>query len=99
MATDLDNLAYLERLALWGPHTPFQVITVVSFAHSPTVVVQDFDAFHNVAKLGGTSGMEALAAEMKARGIMVARCLSFKGTAFHVDRIPITQEQVGVGGV
>ncbi|KAF4689415.1 hypothetical protein FOZ60_001665 [Perkinsus olseni] len=54
----------------------------------------DFEAFHNVARLGGTSGMEALAAEMKARGIMVARCLSFKGTAFHVDKIPLTDEQV-----
>ncbi|KAF4653247.1 hypothetical protein FOZ61_009123 [Perkinsus olseni] len=78
VAADLDNLAYLERLGLWGPHTPFQ----------------DFEAFHNVARLGGTSGMEALAAEMKARGIMVARCLSFKGTAFHVDKIPLTDEQV-----
>ncbi|KAF4666775.1 hypothetical protein FOL47_003915 [Perkinsus chesapeaki] len=78
VAADIDNLAYLERLGMWGPHTPFH----------------DFEAFHSVAKLGGTSGMEALAAEMKARGTMVARCLSFKGTTFHVDKVALTNAQI-----
>ncbi|MBQ9564617.1 MAG: strawberry notch family protein [Synergistaceae bacterium] len=59
-ATEVRNLAMLDRLGLWGPGTPF------SNEHD---FVAKIDA-------GGTAAMEITARDMKAMGLFVARSLS-----------------------
>lgn len=59
-STLLENLAYMTRLGLWGPATPY-------------ATVEDFmDEFESA----GLSGMEAITAHIKAAGLMVCRQLS-----------------------
>jgi hypothetical protein len=56
------NMAYMERMGLWGPASPFA----------------DFNAFLESMRKRGVSFMELLAMEMKAAGRYVARGLSFR---------------------
>jgi hypothetical protein len=56
------NMAYMERMGLWGPASPFA----------------DFSAFLESMRKRGVSFMELLAMEMKAAGRYVARGLSFR---------------------
>ena len=60
--SEVGNLAYMQRLGLWGPGTAFQ----------------DFEAFLDSMRKRGVSFMEMLAMEMKAQGKYVARGLSFR---------------------
>jgi hypothetical protein len=55
-------MAYMERMGLWGPASPFP----------------DFNAFLESMRKRGVSFMELLAMEMKAAGRYVARGLSFR---------------------
>lgn len=55
-------MAYMERMGLWGPASPFP----------------DFAAFLESMRKRGVSFMELLAMEMKAAGRYVARGLSFR---------------------
>lgn len=56
------NMAYMARMGLWGPCSPFP----------------DFAAFLESMKKRGVSFMELLAMEMKAAGRYMARGLSFR---------------------
>jgi predicted RNA methylase len=60
-ATELSNLAYAERLGLWGRGTPFST-------------KQDFIG---QMEKGGVAAMEAVAQSLKATGGYAARSLSF----------------------
>ena len=60
-ATEVRNLAYAERLGLWGPGTSFD----------------SKHRFVNEIEAGGVAAMEKVAADMKAMGMYVARNLSF----------------------
>lgn len=60
-ATEVRNLAYAERLGLWGPGTAFDT------KHR----------FVSEIEAGGVAAMEKVAADMKAMGMYVARNLSF----------------------
>jgi len=59
-ATKLSNLAYADRLGLWGPGTAF-----------PTR-----DSFFSGLESGGVAAMEAVAQSLKANGLYAARTLS-----------------------
>jgi hypothetical protein len=59
-STLLENLAYMTRLGLWGPSTPYE--TVEEF-------MEEFES-------AGLSGMEAITAHIKSAGLMVCRQLS-----------------------
>ena len=59
-AADVHNMAYLERLGLWGRGTEF-----------PTV-----NAFISEIEAGGVQAMELIAQNMKARGVYMARTIS-----------------------
>ena len=60
-ATEVINLAYTDRLGLWGPGTPF-----------PTV-----EAFVNEIGRSGINAMEQVARDMKAMGLFSSRSLSY----------------------
>lgn len=76
-ATKPENLAYGDRLGLWGKGTAF-------------VDKKDFMAqMHS----GGTSAMEAVAQSMKARGLYLARSLSYDGVKTDRLQHPLTDEQ------
>lgn len=62
-ATKPENLAYGDRLGLWGRGTAFD----------------NKAEFLNAMSHGGTSAMEAVAQSMKARGLYVARSMSYDG--------------------
>ena len=62
-ATELDNLAMLDRLGLWGyEDAPFE----------------SAQAFVNQVSKGGIAAMEVTARDMKAMGLFVARSLSMR---------------------
>uniref|UniRef100_A0AC34R1C4 Uncharacterized protein n=1 Tax=Panagrolaimus sp. JU765 TaxID=591449 RepID=A0AC34R1C4_9BILA len=75
-ATEPRNMAYMERLGIWGPGTAFQ----------------DFGAFLNVVERRGMGAMELVAMDMKRRGLYIARQLSFHGVDFDVHEVPLTSE-------
>lgn len=60
-ATEVYNLAYAERLGLWGRGTPFA----------------NKEDFVNEIASGGVAAMEKVAADMKAMGVYIARNISF----------------------
>ena len=64
--TELCNLAYCERLGLWGEGCPFP----------------DFEAFLKVVSRKGIFFLEMLAMELKREGAYVSRGLSFKKAEF-----------------
>lgn len=66
--TDLENMAYMERLGLWGPGTQFD----------------SFNDFFAEMKNRGVGALEMLAIEMKASGGYVSRALGFKSAEFDV---------------
>ena len=65
-ATEVTNLAYAERLGLWGMGTPFP---------SQAAFVSKIDA-------AGVAAMEVAARPLKARGKYIARSLSFEGVNY-----------------
>lgn len=65
-ATEVTNLAYAERLGLWGMGTPFP---------SQEAFVSKIDA-------GGVAAMEVVARTLKERGKYIARSLSFEGVNY-----------------
>ena len=76
-ASDLSNMAYMERLALWGPLSAF-----------PT-----FNTFTEGVTGRGVGGLEMLAMEMKASGSYLSRGLSYKDAEFMLDVAPLTSAQ------
>jgi hypothetical protein len=65
-ATEVNNLAYAERLGLWGPGTPFPT--------KPQFMAQ--------IEKGGVAAMELVARDLKQMGSYLARGLSFNGVEY-----------------
>ena len=65
-ATEVANLAYAERLGLWGRGTPF-----------PTV-----QAFVEKVAAGGIAAMELVAKDLKTMGLYLARSVSYDGVDY-----------------
>ncbi|XP_041357018.1 protein FORGETTER 1-like [Gigantopelta aegis] len=78
--TDVKNMAFMERLGLWGDGAPFK-----SFPH-----------FLESVQRKGLGVSEMLAMEMKASGMYVSRGLSFKQAEFVTVEAPLTKEQIKV---
>lgn len=79
-ATEVANLAYAERLGLWGRGTPF-----------PTK-----QEFVNQMNQGGVAAMEAVAQSLKATGSYAARSLSFDGVTYDRLTHTLSDEQKGM---
>lgn len=77
-ASEVRDLAYMERLGLWGKGgAPFG-----SFAE-----------FSAEMSGGGMCAMELLAMDLKARGLLACRTLAFSGCSYEVVTAALTQPQ------
>lgn len=76
-ATEVSNLAYAERLGLWGRGTAFPKKT----------------DFVSQVEGGGVAAMELVARDMKAMGSYAARSLSYDGVEYDRLEHPLTPEQ------
>eukprot|EP01035_Chromulina_nebulosa_P031586 gene31586-42124_t len=65
--TEPANMAYMVRLHLWGPGSPFP---------------SGFKEFRKAVETGGVGMMELLAMHMKRRGLFLCRSLSYSGCDF-----------------
>jgi hypothetical protein len=63
------NMAYMTRLGLWGPGTPF---------------ASGFSDFKSAIEKGGVGMMELVAMHMKRTGSYICRTLSFEGCTFEI---------------
>ncbi len=70
-ATEVSNLAYAERLGLWGPGTPF------------TSKAQFIDKIAS----GGLNAMEMISGDMKSMGVYLARSLAYTDVSFEGDNV------------
>jgi len=80
-ATTVHNLAYAQRLGLWGGED-FPFATRAEFVEA----IED----------GGVAAMEVLARDLKALGLYAARSLSYEGVEYELVEHPLTPEQVRI---
>jgi predicted RNA methylase len=80
-ATKVQNLAYAQRLGLWGGED-FPFATRGEFV----------TAIEN----GGVAAMEVLARDLKALGLYAARSLSFDGVEYEMLEHKLTPEQIRI---
>jgi len=79
-ATEVSNLAYADRLGLWGEGTPF---------------ANKLD-FIDKVQAGGLAAMELVARDMKAMGAYIARNLSYDGVTYGTLEHNLTPEQTEI---
>ncbi len=77
-ATTVHNLAYAQRLGLWGGED-FPFATRAEFVEA----IED----------GGVAAMEVLARDLKALGLYQARSLSYEGVEYELIEHQLTDEQ------
>jgi len=75
-ASEPKHMAYMVRLGIWGPGSPFR----------------DFNDFLGAVEKRGVGAMEIVAMDMKLRGMYIARQLSFQGVSFRIDEVELTKE-------
>jgi hypothetical protein len=79
-ATEVRQLAYMDRLGLWGRGTAFA----------------DKKDFISKIEEGGVAAMEVIARDMKALGVYMARTISFKGVGYDSITHNLTAEQTTI---
>ena len=75
-ATEPRHMAYMVRLGIWGPGSPFR----------------DFGEFLAAVEKRGVGAMEIVAMDMKLRGMYIARQLSFQGVQFRIDEVELSKK-------
>jgi len=80
-ASEVESLAYAERLGLWGSGD-FPFATRSEFV----AAIED----------GGVAAMEVLARDLKAMGLYASRSLSFEGVEYDILEHELTEEQVRI---
>src|SRR3546814_17004600 len=80
-ATTVQNIAYAQRLGLWGGED-FPFSTRSEFI----AAIED----------GGVAAMEVLARDLKALGLYAARSLSFDGVAYEMLEHRLTPGPIGI---
>jgi predicted RNA methylase len=80
-ATTVHNLAYAQRLGLWGgDQLPFATRA----------------EFVEAIEAGGVAAMEVLARDLKALGLYAARSLSYDGVEYELVEHRLTDEQIRI---
>eukprot|EP00092_Neocalanus_flemingeri_P007898 GFUD01008524.1.p1 GENE.GFUD01008524.1~~GFUD01008524.1.p1 ORF type:complete len:1137 (+),score=338.24 GFUD01008524.1:191-3601(+) len=74
-ASEPKHMAYMVRLGIWGPGSPFR----------------DFTDFLGAVEKRGVGAMEIVAMDMKLRGMYIARQLSFQGVTFRIDEVELSE--------
>uniref|UniRef100_A0A8C4TFV8 Protein strawberry notch homolog 1 n=1 Tax=Erpetoichthys calabaricus TaxID=27687 RepID=A0A8C4TFV8_ERPCA len=77
-ASEPRNMAYMNRLGIWGEGTPFK----------------EFSNFIQAVERRGVGAMEIVAMDMKLRGMYIARQLSFAGVTFKIEEVPLSQDYI-----
>ena len=80
-ATTVHNLAYAQRLGLWGGED-FPFSTRAEFVEA----IED----------GGVAAMEVLARDLRSLGLYTARSLSYDGVEYELVEHQLTSEQTGI---
>jgi len=80
-ATAVENLAYAQRLGLWGGDD-------FPFANR--------SEFVSAIEAGGVAAMEVLARDLKSLGLYAARSLSYEGVEYEIVEHELTPEQVRI---
>jgi predicted RNA methylase len=80
-ATTVHNLAYAQRLGLWGGDE-FPFATRAEFVEA--------------IEAGGVAAMEVLARDLKALGLYAARSLSYDGVEYELVEHRLTDEQIRI---
>jgi predicted RNA methylase len=80
-ATTVHNLAYAQRLGLWGGED-FPFATRAEFVEA--------------VEAGGVAAMEVLARDLKALGLYAARSLSYDGVTYELVEHRLTDAQIGI---
>ena len=80
-ATTVHNLAYAQRLGLWGGDD-FPFATRAEFVQA--------------IEEGGVAAMEVLARDLKALGLYAARSLSYEGVEYELVEHQLTPEQIRI---
>ena len=80
-ATTVHNLAYAQRLGLWGGED-FPFATRSEFVEA--------------IEAGGVAAMEVLARDLKALGLYTARSLSYEGIEYELIEHQLTDEQIRI---
>ncbi len=80
-ATTVENLAYAQRLGLWGG------------ADFPFATRAEFVA---AIEEGGVAAMEVLARDLKALGLYAARSLSYEGVEYELVEHKLTEDQTRI---
>ncbi len=80
-ATTVHNLAYAQRLGLWGSED-FPFATRSEFVEA--------------IEAGGVAAMEVLARDLKALGLYAARSLSYEGIEYELVEHRLTDEQIRI---
>lgn len=80
-ASEVESLAYAERLGLWGS-TDFPFSTRTEFI----AAIED----------GGVATMEVLARDLKAMGLYASRSLSFEGVEYDILEHELSEDQVRI---
>jgi hypothetical protein len=80
-ATTVHNLAYAQRLGLWGGED-FPFATRAEFVEA--------------IEEGGVAAMEVLARDLKALGLYAARSLSYEGVEYELVEHQLTSEQIRI---
>lgn len=75
-ASEPKNMAYMSRLGIWGPGTPFR----------------EFSDFIQAVERRGVGAMEIVAMDMKLRGMYMTRQLSFAGVSFDIKELPLSRD-------
>lgn len=75
-ASEPKNMAYMSRLGIWGPGTPFK----------------EFIDFIQAVEKRGVGAMEIVAMDMKLRGMYMTRQLSFAGVTFDIKELPLSED-------
>ena len=76
-ATEVANLAYAERLGLWGRGTPFPGV----------------GNFVEQVSSGGIAAMELVAKDLKAMGLYAARSISYEGVTYRTLMHELAEHQ------
>ena len=79
-ASEVANLAYAERLGLWGRGTPFPGVK----------------NFVEKVAAGGIAAMELVAKDLKAMGLYLARSVSYDGVAYRTLTHDLSEEQTRI---
>ena len=88
-ASEPRHYAYMSRLGLWGPGSPFP--TSVAADESNKSAIRNFI---KTCQSRGVGAMELCALHLKREGALLARTLSYAGAEFSVVEATLTPEQI-----